>query len=106
MIEIPILQSVAQEFVILLGEIKYDFILLYNERNQLWTLDIIIDASKVVLLQGLPLVLNQDLLEPYNFNMGHLFIMDNRNLGVDPNYEAFDNKCSLVWLTDAEYNAA
>lgn len=105
MIEIPILDSRAQELVVQFGNTKYRLKLKYNDRSNIWTLDIVVEATKVVLIQGLPLVLGQSLLDPYNFNIGNMLVVDNVAKNVDADYQGFNNNCSLVWVTDAELAA-
>lgn len=102
MIEIPIIESVAQELVVPFGSVKYRLELKYNDRSQLWTIGIIEEATKVVLIQGLALVLGQELLKPYNFGIGKLMVNDNRSRGIDADYDDFNDNCSLIWIGEDE----
>jgi hypothetical protein len=105
MIEIPILDSRAQELVVQFGNTKYRLRLKYNERSSIWTMDIINETTKVALIHGLALVLGQSLLDPYNFNIGNMLVVDNVAKNVDADYQGFNNNCSLVWVTDTELAA-
>lgn len=102
MIDIPILNSRAQELVITLGGVSYRLQFQYNERAEIWTMNILQEVGKVVLIQGLPLVLGQNLLEPYNFNMGSMVVYDNSDKGKEARFNGFATENSLLWLSDAE----
>jgi hypothetical protein len=101
-IEIPIISSVAQQSVVQLIDTKYRLDFKYNERSEIWTIGISNEASKDILIQGLPLVLGQELLEPYNFNIGRMFVIDNRNRGEEADFEGFEDTHSLVWISADE----
>jgi len=101
-IEIPILESVAQEQVIQFGNVKYRLKFQYNERSQLWTLGISEEVSKAVLIQGIPLVLGQELLSPYNFGIGKMMVYDKRKSGIDANFSGFTDNAALVWFSEDE----
>jgi hypothetical protein len=101
-LEIPILESVAQEMVLQFGNIKYRLGLQYNERSQVWTMNIMEDVSKLFLIYGVPLVLGQELLAPYNFNIGKMFIADKNKDGAEPNFTGFTDDAVLVWFSPDE----
>jgi hypothetical protein len=101
-LEIPILESVAQEMVIQFGNVKYRLGLQYNERSQIWTMNIMEEVSKSFLIYGMPLVLGQELLAPYNFEIGRMVVFDKNKDGKDPTFTGFSADAVLVWFSADE----
>jgi hypothetical protein len=101
-LEIPILESVAQEMVVQFGNVKYRLGLQYNERSQIWTISIMEEVSKSFLIYGMPLVLGQELLAPYNFGIGRMMVFNKNKDGKDPDFTGFTENAVLVWFSEDE----
>jgi hypothetical protein len=105
MIEIPLLNSVSQEFVITLDGVNYKLLVKYNDRAGIWTMDITENVSKKILVEGVPLVLGQALLEPYNFGMGEMMVYDNSDKGTEADFDNWETQNVLVWFSASEVAA-
>ena len=92
---------------LLLGGKNYVLTVRYNDRSGVWTLDIAIEQlnQPLPLIYGLPLVLGWQLLEPYNFAMGGLVMVDTRNQGTDAGAENLEERYALVWFSEEELAA-
>jgi len=92
MYAIPIQPNIpAQVFTVVLNNIGYNMTAKWNTRAGFWTLDIA-DENGVVSIADIALKAGSDLLEPFNFNIGGLFVVDTTltgqeatlsNIGID-----------------------
>lgn len=97
--EIPT-SSEAQTFSIALAGVTYQMTLAWNAQTNSWTLDIA-DSLLNPLVQGIPLVANVDLLEPYaymNFG-GQLIAQTDNNVSVPPTYDNLGTLGHLFFVT-------
>lgn len=101
-IELPFSSDPAQTFVTQLGETKYLFDARYNDRSGVWTVDLYNDATKALIVASLPLVLGQDLLEPYNFDMGSLLCVDTTTQGQEAGPEDLGSRVKVYWFSPDE----
>lgn len=101
-VEIPVSSEGAQTFVTQLGEVKYRFDVKYNDRSKVWTLDLSEDVSGLVLFQGVPLVLGQDIFEPYNFEIGRMMVVDMSSRGIDAGPDDLGDRVLLIWFSPDE----
>jgi hypothetical protein len=97
MIIIPLEGSEAKEILIQLNGVKYRMLFQYNEIQQIWTVNIVRDNDKFILILGLPLVLGQELLEPYNFGAGQLLVVDLLEKGSEARFDSFPGQNLLLW---------
>lgn len=95
---LPVGNEPSQKFTVQLGRVKYDFHIKYNSRSSVWTFDMTISATKVMLLQSIPIVLGSDLLAPYNFGIGRLIVVDTSNRGRDAAVDDLGARVKLVWF--------
>jgi hypothetical protein len=101
-LELPFSNDPAQSFLSQLGDKKYGFNVKFNDRSGVWTLDLSDDATKAVLLQSVPLVLGCDLLEPYNFGIGRIMVMDTTNRGKDATAADLGDRVKVYWFSSDE----
>ena len=98
MIEIPINSSNDNiRLSVFLSEIKYTLDVVYNKTTGRYTLSVL-DINNVVLLAGITMVINLDLIENYrSFGLpdGRLFITSSKNR--DPELGDFDGIASLFY---------
>lgn len=99
--EIP-LQSRPHKFSIRLENIDLIFIVKWNDRSSIWTVDIIDVITNAPLLYSIPLVLGQNLLEPYHFNIGAIIMVDTTNQGADANISDLGTRVKMVWFSASE----
>lgn len=101
-INIPILNNNAQTLNILFGQVKYTLYFKYNDRASIWTIDISEADSGKILIEGVPLVLGQELLSPYNFGIGRLLLIDQREKHLEARFDDFENNARLYWFSPEE----
>lgn len=101
-LELPITNDPAQEFITQLGDRKFSFEIKYNDVSRVWTMDIADPISNLPILLGLPLILGANLLEPYNLNIGGLGAFDTTSLAADATAEDMGTRVKIYWWTDDE----
>ena len=94
-LELPLSSDPAQRFTTQLGDKKYDFDVKYNDRSGVWTMDMADNANKLPILSGIPLVLGQELLEPYNLTMGRMLVVDGTNQGKEAGTDDLGGRVKL-----------
>ncbi len=105
MIEMPIEAVPAQSFTVQLTENKYKLDIQWNDRGQYFTMSISEDVTGAVVAYGLPLVLGQDVLFPYNFGIGSFIMVDTSNRGQEATVENFGTRLKLCWFSEDEKDA-
>lgn len=101
-LELPVTSDAAQTFVTQLGDVKYQFDVIYNDRSSVWTMTITEFVSQAVIISGLPLVLGQPLLEPYNFGIGELIVVDTSESSRDAGADDMGTRVKVYWLSPDE----
>lgn len=101
-VELPFSSDPAQSMVTLLGDVKYRLEVKYNDRSGVWALSIYDATTGDEILSSLPLVLGQDLLEPYNFDMGRILVVDHSGQSVDAGPEDLGDRIKVYWFSSDE----
>jgi hypothetical protein len=101
-IELPVTTDPAQRFTTQLGDTKIVFDLQWNDRSERFELSLFYDATQEVIVRGLNVVLGCDLLEPFNFNLGHLVVVDTANLHTEANLSNFGTVVKFMWVSADE----
>lgn len=101
-VKLPLTTSPAQRFSVYLNKKRTELYVKFNSRSKVWTMDLKDVASGTVLLNSIPLLLGQELLEPYNLGLGKMFLHDHEALH---NVDATDSDLGdrvLVFWTDGD----
>ncbi len=101
-LELPFSNDPAQSFVTQLGDRKFHFDTRFNDRSDVWTLDLADATTKTPLVTSLPLVLGQDLLEPYNLGIGSILCIDTSGQGADAGPDDLGRRVKLYWFSSDE----
>jgi hypothetical protein len=101
-IEIPVSADPAQTFVTQLGDVKFKFDIQWNDRSQQFSLSLSNDDTEEVYFYGVPLVLGVDLLEPHNYGIGAMMVVDTGNLGQEATLADFGDRVKLYWFSEDE----
>jgi len=101
-LELPITSDAAQNVITQLGDTKYELDIVYNDRSGVWSLSVKLFATQVVIAQSVPMLLGQSLLEPYNFDMGHLLMIDLSGQSKDAGPDDLGTRVKLYWFSDEE----
>ena len=96
LLELPMTNDPAQQWVSELAGVKWLFRTQHNTRSASWTLDILRENNEALSV-GLPLVLGADLLANHRVMDGMLFVVDYSNSGIDPSAEDWGVRCGLFW---------
>lgn len=103
-IELPLSSDPAQTMVTQLGDVKYQIEVKYNDRSGVWIIDLALATTGEVVVQSLPLVLGQDLLEPYNFDMGSL-VVDTSSRHLEAGPDDLGGRVKVYWFSPDEVAA-
>ena len=101
-LELALSSDPAQRFTSQLDDKKYDFDVKYNDRSGVWTMDMADNASKLPILSGIPLVLGQELLEPYNLSIGRMLVVDGSNQSKEAGPDDLGDRVKLYWFSPDE----
>jgi hypothetical protein len=101
-IKLPLSSDPAQSFITQLGSTKYQFDVRWNDRAAVWCADIVDAATQQAILQGLPLVLGCELLQPYNLAMGRLLVVDETGTAKDASYDDLGTRVNVYWISADE----
>ena len=104
-LELPFSNDPAQVFTTQLDDAKYTFAAKYNDRSGVWTLDLYDGATQQLVAASLPLVLGQDLLEPYNLGVGRLLCVDTSGQGRDAGPDDLGERIKVYWFSPDEVAA-
>lgn len=101
-LDLQITSEPCQRFEITLGELDYSVEIKFNDRSGVWTIDLNEVVTSKILFAGVPLLLGEDLLSPYNYNIGKLMLLNNSAEFKDATSENLGSSLSLYYLTDDE----
>lgn len=101
-LELSFSSDASQSFVSQLGERKIGFSAIYNDRSGIWTMSLEDDTTKEVLVQSIPLVLGQELLEPYNLGIGRMIVIDTSGRGIEATAEDLGDRVKVYWASADE----
>jgi hypothetical protein len=104
-LKLPLTDDFAQTFTCTLGNVgTFNFRVVWNDRAQIWGMDITDAVSNVVIINGLTLVCGVDLLAPYGLHasFGTLVVIDGLVTGLDPSMSWLTNGFYVVWLSPSE----
>jgi hypothetical protein len=104
-IQLPLTSDPAQDFVIQLGSVKYEFYVRYNDRGSFWSADISDYNSQTTLIAGMPLLLGCDLLAPFLLGNGSMIVYDEKGSNTDagdPDSGDLGSRVNVYWYDSAE----
>ncbi len=100
--ELPFSSDPAQKFTSQLGDAKYTIEAKYNDRSGVWTFDLYDGTSQQLMVASVPMVLGQDLLEPYNFGIGRIICIDTSKQGVEAGPNDLGVRVKVYWFSEDE----
>lgn len=101
-LELPFSSDPAQVFSTQLGDTKYTIEAKYNDRSGVWTIDLYDGPTRELIVASLPLVIGQDLLEPYNFGIGRILCVDGAGQGRDAGHDDLGERVKVYWFSPGE----
>jgi hypothetical protein len=105
-VEVPITADPAQKFITQLGELNFVFDIQWNDRSSQFSLTLSNDDTDLTYFTGVPLVLGTDLLDPYNYDVGSLVLVDTSNGNTEATVEDFGDRVKLYWYSPDEVENA
>lgn len=104
-VQLPLTSDAAQVFVTQLGNVKYQFDVIYNDRAGVWTMTITDFVSQTVLIAGIAVVLGAPLLALYNLEIGELIVSDTSESSRDAGPDDLGTRVCVYWLSADEATA-
>lgn len=99
---IPITANVpSQTFRITLNSVSYNMEARWNSRAAFWSLDIA-DENQNDIINGIALKAGCNLLEPFNFGIGGLYLYDTTEANLEATLSNIGSDTILVYLTPDE----
>jgi hypothetical protein len=105
MLVVPFTPDYDQRFTSQLGDDRFVFDARWNERGQVWTVDITRDSDQELLIAGIPILAGQDILSPYALGIGGLVPMDLSLKDTDPGPDDFGERVIVAWFSNDELAA-
>lgn len=102
MLILPFTSDSSQEFIVNLDGEKFTLAAKYNERSASWTFDLTRESDQLLVLQGVPLLLGQDLLEPYALGLGGFVPTDLSQNDQDAGPDDFGDRLVVTWFSPTE----
>lgn len=100
--ELPFSSVPSRRFTTQLGDAEYTFETRFNDRSGVWTFDLYDGASQQLMVASVPMVLGQDLLEPYNFGIGSILCVDANGTGIDAGPDDLGDRVKVYWFSADE----
>lgn len=102
MLVLPFSSEPAQQFTVNLDGEKFTIDAMYNERSASWTFDLTRESDQLLVLKGAPLLMGQDMLEPYAFGIGAFVASDLSGNDQDAGPDDLGDRAITTWLTPEE----
>jgi hypothetical protein len=97
--EIPFTGDAAQRFDIELAGRLLTLEAFWNDRSNVYTLNIFDATSGAALVASAPLVLGQEVLDPYNFDLGHMIVIDTDNSATEAGPDDLGGRVKVYWAS-------
>lgn len=107
-LQLPLSSDLLQTFTCTLGTSgSYDFRVYWNDRAQVWQMDIANSVTSAIVVNGLRLVRSCDLLLPYGLHssFGTLVVIDGLATGKDPSADWLAQGFYVVWVSPSEISS-
>ena len=98
-LELPPSTDRPQSFTTQLGSAVYQFDLRWNDRSNVWTMDISDPVSGNPIVSGLAVVLGADLLKPYALGIGTLILVDETSTNTEAALDSLGSSVNLYWVS-------
>lgn len=105
MVKIPVTSDPANTFTMPLGGVQYKFFTKFNERSQVFTMDITDVETDTLLVSGMPLILGSDILATFCPRIGKIFLIDKEaevGYGKNPLPDDLGKRVEVIWLSNQE----
>jgi hypothetical protein len=97
---LPFTSDPAQTFSVSLDGSGYKITARYNDLAGYWTFDLARTSDSVVLVSEVPILIGQDLLEPYALQIGAIIAVDSSRTGVDAGPDDLNDRVLVYWYSE------
>lgn len=105
MIEIPLTSEGAQRLSMTLDGVDYIFVVKYNPRAGIWSLDVTNQLTGRT-RTGIAILIGGDIMSPYNIGIKNLYAINVVNPKLDATDSNLGTEVRLFVLTDEEVDLA
>lgn len=103
MLQIPLINAPSQTLTIIIDNIEYSLRIIYNTREETWSMDI---SSSDFELTGISLVGGVDLLSQHTTPINNIYMINVSGLTIDANIDTLGTEVVLVIATSEEIEEA
>lgn len=97
--QLPLSTDCPQSFTCQLGNNTYQFDLTWNERSQVWVMNISDPVSQNPIVTGLSLTLGVDLLKAYALGIGALVVWDETGSHTEATVTSLGSSVNVYWIS-------
>jgi hypothetical protein len=105
MIQLPLTSDPSRTFTTVFGDTHYRLTTRWNERAQVWTLDIADGDTDEPLVGSMPIVLGSNILRSFRPDLGSMMVIDTAaavDEGTDAGPDDLGSRIQLIWLALGE----
>jgi hypothetical protein len=103
---LPLTTDTPQTFTTQLGATTYQFNLYWNDRSNVWLMDLVNPTTQTPIVTGLALVLGADLLAPYSLGIGSLIVIDETGTHTEATVTSLGTTTNVYWIDPATVASA
>lgn len=100
--QLPFTNDAAQTVTVTLDTGVFDFYVRWNQRQQVWCMSITNNTTQVALINNIPLLLGQDLLQPYDLSIGNFMVFAEDGIQLDAAFDDLGLRINVYYISDSE----
>lgn len=104
-IQLPLTSDPFYVFTTTLGDTRYDFTIKWNDRGNVWTIDLVDSDTQATIFLGVPIVIGCDIFSPFNIGNGSLIAWDESGTQIDASFDDLGSRVNLYWFSADEVAA-
>lgn len=102
-VKLPLTTDCPQSVNCQLGDMLYQFDLRWNDRSNVWTMDISDPIAQQPLATGIPLVLGGPLIRQYALGIGEFVVWDETGTGTEATLTSLGTTTNVYWISPDEF---
>ena len=105
MVKLPLTSDPFRSFTTIVNGTRYQVTTRWNDRAQVWVMDLDDPTTGSNLARGMPLVLGSDLLASFAPQLGSLLVVDTNadsGQGVDAGVDDLGARVQVLWFSPGE----
>jgi hypothetical protein len=108
-VKLPLTSDPQRTFTTIVNDVRYTITTRWNERAEVWTMDLVDAASGITVASSMPLVLGSDLLKSFAPALGSLLVVDTNadpGMGTDAGVDDLGTRVQVLWFSPGEVTGA